>query len=48
VTTSTQALLLLQSSVHRAGNKGNEEDMLLSGVPLALDWQLTEALQEYF
>ena len=35
-------------SVHRVGNKGNEEGMVLSGVPLALDWELTEALQEYF
>ncbi|MBP9150749.1 MAG: nucleoid-associated protein [Flavobacteriales bacterium] len=35
-------------SVHRVGNKGNEEGMVLSGIPLALDWELTEALQEYF
>jgi hypothetical protein len=35
-------------SVHRVGNKGNEEGMVLSEVPLALDWELTEALQEYF
>ena len=35
-------------SVHRVGNKGNEEGMVLSEIPLELDWQLTEALQEYF
>ncbi|MCF8461864.1 MAG: nucleoid-associated protein [Flavobacteriales bacterium] len=35
-------------SVHRVGNKGNEEGMVLSGIPLVLDWELTEALQEYF
>jgi len=35
-------------SVHRVGNKGNEEGMVLSSIPLALDWELTEALQEYF
>ena len=35
-------------SVHRVGNKANEEGMVLSDIPLALDWELTEALQEYF
>ncbi len=35
-------------SVHRVGNKGNEEGMVLSNEPLALDWQVTEALTEFF
>ena len=35
-------------SVHRVGNKGNEEGMVLSEGPLAMNWELTEALQEYF
>lgn len=35
-------------SVHRVGNKANEEGMVLSAEPLKLEWQLTEALQEYF
>lgn len=35
-------------SVHRVGNKANEEGMILSAEPLRLEWQLTEALQEYF
>lgn len=35
-------------SVHRVGNKANEEGMVLSDAPLELEWQLTEALQEYF
>jgi hypothetical protein len=35
-------------SVHRVGNKTNEEGIVLSNHPLALDWNLTEALQEYF
>ena len=35
-------------SVHRVGNKANEEGMVLSSEPLKLEWQLTEALQLYF
>ncbi|MCB9187311.1 MAG: nucleoid-associated protein [Flavobacteriales bacterium] len=35
-------------SVHRVGNKANEEGMVLSAEPLKLEWQLTEALQLYF
>jgi hypothetical protein len=35
-------------SVHRVGNKGNEEGMVLSNEPLVLDWQLNEALMTYF
>lgn len=35
-------------SVHRVGNKGNEEGMVLSNAPLELEWEVTEALQEYF
>lgn len=35
-------------SVHRVGNKGLEEGMILSDQPLTLTWELTEALQEYF
>lgn len=35
-------------SVHRVGNKGNEEGMVLSNAPLVLEWQLTEALMTYF
>lgn len=35
-------------SVHRVGNKANEEGMILSAEPLKLEWQLTEALQSYF
>ena len=35
-------------SVHRVGNKANEEGMVLSTEPLALEWQVTEALMEYF
>ena len=35
-------------SVHRVGNKANEEGMILSAEPLRLEWQLTEALQAYF
>ena len=35
-------------SVHRVGNKTNEEGMVLSNEPLAIDWQVTEALMEYF
>lgn len=31
-------------SVHRVGNKANEEGMALSGEPLKLEWQLTEVL----
>ena len=35
-------------SVHRVGNKSNEEGMVLSNQTLVLNWELTEALQEYF
>ncbi|MBL4587049.1 MAG: nucleoid-associated protein, partial [Flavobacteriales bacterium] len=35
-------------SVHRVGNKGNEEGIILSNAPLKIEWQLTEALTEYF
>lgn len=35
-------------SVHRVGNKGNEEGMVLSKESLTLDRKLTEALTEYF
>jgi hypothetical protein len=35
-------------SVHRVGNKANEEGMILSGEPIELDWQLTDVLTTYF
>lgn len=35
-------------SVHRVGNKANEEGMVLTADPLKLEWQLTDALQIYF
>lgn len=35
-------------SVHRVGNKANEEGMILAAEPLQLDWRLTEALTTYF
>lgn len=35
-------------SVHRVGNKGNEEGMVLSNENLALNWELSDALMEYF
>ena len=37
-----------QISVHRVGNKANEEGMVLTADPLQLEWQLTDALQLYF
>lgn len=35
-------------SVHRVGNKANEEGVALSDGPLVLQWEVTEALQAYF
>lgn len=35
-------------SVHRVGNKGNDEGMIIANTPLHIDWQLTDALTEYF
>lgn len=35
-------------SVHRVGNKANEEGMILSAEPLQLEWRVTEALTTYF
>ena len=37
-----------QISIHRVGNKANEEGMVLTADPLQLEWQLTDALQIYF
>lgn len=37
-----------QISLHRVGNKANEEGMVLTAEPLQLEWQLTDALQIYF
>lgn len=35
-------------SVHRVGNKTNEEGMIISNAPLFIDYQLTDVLSEYF